>query len=119
MTGGKFTGCAASLLAENERLRLRVRFLENRINGVAKAIDDCPEGLRQIIRDVCARRGVDQVELAGPRKFRRLFLARKEVATLATAGGFSSATIAWAMGGRDHSTVLNYLNPKKRRPRNA
>jgi hypothetical protein len=70
----------------------------------------------EIIAAVAHVHGVSHGDICGDNKARRYVDARREVARLARAQGFSLPLIGEAMGGRDHTTVRNLLGcPKVRR----
>jgi chromosomal replication initiation ATPase DnaA len=58
--------------------------------------------------------GQNPVEVRGPRRFPRLVRCRRQIATELRAAPWSMSLseIGHALGGRDHTTILNLLHPR-------
>ena len=76
----------------------------------ARATQTMSEGL---IRDAAKANGCTPEEVLGPRRFPHLVNARRQVAVALRSAGWSMPRIGRLFGGRDHTSVINWLKPKR------
>jgi chromosomal replication initiation ATPase DnaA len=65
--------------------------------------------LQHITANVATRYGYSSEEIRGPRRFKMLVKARKEVYAKAYDAGYSLKEIGRYLGGRDHTTIMGGL----------
>ena len=88
------------------------RPFKNRMGLRAPAIPQ----IKDVILEVCDRRNVTYAEMLSQRRHREIVWPRQEAMyECARRTGASLPQIGWALGGRDHTTVLHGIRAHKQR----
>lgn len=109
----------AALLAKND-LRRRVATLEEKLAGLTGTLDallDRPTPAvryTRIAQEVAEKHGTTVAALRGRARSGETAEARRELVQRLADEGASSTAIGTFLGGRDHTTILFYLNGDRR-----
>jgi chromosomal replication initiation ATPase DnaA len=100
----------ALLEARRDRLETTVKELD-RLQTEARG----EERLITLRERICQEHDMPVEVFCGPGHSQLIVIARRQFAQEARAMGVSHQRIGYHIGGRDHSTVINYIKPKKQR----
>ncbi|MDD5065192.1 MAG: helix-turn-helix domain-containing protein [Phycisphaerae bacterium] len=72
------------------------------------------ENITNIVNKICAKYGITEKDLKSDSRIALFVSARKELAQKLRKVGLSYASIGFVVNRKDHTTIKNYLQKKKR-----
>lgn len=70
------------------------------------------DNIKDLVDKTCLKYGITEEQLKSNSRFSLFVMARREIACELRKVGFSYASIGFILNKKDHTTIMNYVNPK-------